>query len=260
MLRSDNGGEYTSDAFKHFCITKCIVQRFTPPNTPKANSVSERFNRVLSNRARAVIIGSKLPLFLWCYVMAAITYLYNRTISPRHSDKSPYELIFGAKPNVSHLRAYGCYMYNFAASSKLQSRALKGALIGYDTTSSAYLIYVPETKSIRRSGHVAFNEYQLLFTDETKAAADKLHLALTIRPPVMKPSIVQKSPSAPPVVMDVTQPTSTLRKRQLLMLLSEGFPLRNVTHCLLCLLLMLQLRLLTLSKLFLSPWTSLLHQ
>ena len=62
-----------------------------------------------------------------------------------HNSKTPFELLFGAKPNVKHLRAFGCvsYMYNFAAKSKLDSRAIKGALVGYDLQSSAYLIYVP---------------------------------------------------------------------------------------------------------------------
>ena len=212
LLRSDNGGEYTSDAFKSFCRDKNIEHRTTPPNTPKANSVSERFNRVLTERARAVILGSKLPNFLWAYVMSAVTYIYNRTISPTHKSKSPYEVIFGARPNVAHLRAYGCiaYMYNFAASSKLDPRAIKGALVGYDNHSSAYLIYVPESNSVRRSGHVAFHEHQLLFTNESKTRADHNHILKSLRE---KTSVPKSSSSNTPLLSKKTAACIATAKR-----------------------------------------------
>ncbi len=60
-------------------------------------------------------------------------------------------------------------VYNFAASSKLDPRAIKGALVGYDNHSSAYLIYIPESNLVRKSGHVAFHEHQLLFNYESKS-------------------------------------------------------------------------------------------
>ena len=46
-LRSDNGGEYTSDPFFEVCQNAGIVRHFTVPGTPQQNGVAERMNRTL---------------------------------------------------------------------------------------------------------------------------------------------------------------------------------------------------------------------
>ena len=79
---------------------------------------------------------------------------------------TPFEQLFGVKPNCGHLRAYGCvaYAYNFDVSrKKLDDRGIKCILVGYDLHSSAYLLYVPTTRKIIKSGHVAFNEFKTYY-------------------------------------------------------------------------------------------------
>ena len=184
LLRSDNGGEYQNEAFAAFCRSALIDHRFNPPNTPQANSYSERFNRVLEERARSMMYGSKLPKSLWAECMATVTYLYNRSLTPAHPTMTPFELLFGVKPDVSHLRAHGCvtYMYNFAQDrSKLDNRALKGVLVGYDRISSSYLVYLPELKCVRRSGHCSFNEHALYYTDDTLQVENTRELQLSLQ-------------------------------------------------------------------------------
>ena len=191
LLRSDNGGEYQNEAFASFCRSAMIDHRFNPPNTPQANSYSERFNRILEERARSMLYGSKLPKSLWAECMATVTYLYNRSLTPAHPTMTPFELLFSIKPDVSHLRAYGCvaYMYNFAPDrSKLDNRALKGVLVGYDKISSSYLIYLPELKCVRRSGHCTFNEHSLYYTDETLRAENDREMQLSLQANLAKKS------------------------------------------------------------------------
>ena len=178
LLRSDNGGEYQNQEFESFCVEQKISQRFNPPNTPAANSVSERYNRVLEERARAMLNGSFLPKCLWSVCMQTVTFLYNRSLGPMHSTMTPYELLYGVRPDVSHLRAYGCvtYMYDFSLSrQKLDNTALRGVLVGYDNNSSSYLVYVPSLRSIRRSGHCRFNEHAYYYTAES-LALEEIHL------------------------------------------------------------------------------------
>ena len=156
-LKTDNGGEYCSDEFAQFTTLHNIIHRKTPPNTPQANSLSERYNRVLGERARAML--SVTPKYLWAESMKTTTYVYNRSLSPSDptATRTPFELLFGIVPDVSNLRVFGCvaYMFNFDTSkSKLDDRAVKGTFVGYDSTSSAYLIYIHETKTVRRFGHV----------------------------------------------------------------------------------------------------------
>ena len=105
--------------------------------------------------------GGCLPTFLWDECMQATTYLYNRCIAPNSQNMTPFEQLFGVKPNCGHLRAYGCvaYAYNFDVSrKKLDDRGIKGILIGYEQNSNRYLLYVAGPRKIIRSGQVALNE------------------------------------------------------------------------------------------------------
>jgi transposase InsO family protein len=47
ILRSDNGGEYSSNEFKSFLASNGIQHQFTVPYSPQQKGVSERINRTL---------------------------------------------------------------------------------------------------------------------------------------------------------------------------------------------------------------------
>ena len=47
ILRSDNGGEYTSKEFVNFCKDVGIKRELTTPYNPQHNGVSERKNRTI---------------------------------------------------------------------------------------------------------------------------------------------------------------------------------------------------------------------
>ena len=55
MLRSDNGGEYTSHTFKQYLAQHGITQQTSCPYTPQQNRVAERKNRHLMEVARSMI-------------------------------------------------------------------------------------------------------------------------------------------------------------------------------------------------------------
>ncbi|CAA0837791.1 Uncharacterized mitochondrial protein AtMg00300, partial [Striga hermonthica] len=47
-LRSDNGGEYNSEAIKEYCADHGIRMQKTVPGTPQQNGIAERMNRTLN--------------------------------------------------------------------------------------------------------------------------------------------------------------------------------------------------------------------
>lgn len=55
VLRSDNGGEYTSDPFHKVCQDEGIKRHFTVRETPQQNGVAERMNRTLLESTMYVI-------------------------------------------------------------------------------------------------------------------------------------------------------------------------------------------------------------
>ena len=60
-LRSDRGGEFTSDEFFDFCEQHGIKRQFSTARTPQQNDVVERMNRTVQQMARAILDESGTP-------------------------------------------------------------------------------------------------------------------------------------------------------------------------------------------------------
>jgi len=65
VLRSDNGGEYTSKEFKYFCRETWIKREITTPYNPQQNGVVERKNKSIVKAMKAMIYDQGLPMHLW---------------------------------------------------------------------------------------------------------------------------------------------------------------------------------------------------
>ena len=80
-LRTDNGGEYVSKAFKDFCDLKGIKQELTAPYNPSQNGVAERMDRTFQEKVRSMLSNAKLPNGFWAEAVANAVHLINRSPS-----------------------------------------------------------------------------------------------------------------------------------------------------------------------------------
>ena len=67
----------------------------------------------------------------------------------------------GEKPEVSHLKIFGCPVYIHVSKekrSKLEPSGRKGIFVGYSESSKAYKVYIPGFKQIETSRDVTFDE------------------------------------------------------------------------------------------------------
>jgi transposase InsO family protein len=80
VLRSDNGGEYTSKGFSYFCIEARIKREYAVPYNPQQNGVAERKNRTIIEATKAMIHDQSLPMIIW--VEASMTTVYVQNKSP----------------------------------------------------------------------------------------------------------------------------------------------------------------------------------
>ena len=80
-IRSDNGGEYISDAFCSQLNQKGILHQLTSPQTPEHNGVAERKNRHIMSIVRCLLCGMHVPKSYWHMVVFTAVYLINRTPS-----------------------------------------------------------------------------------------------------------------------------------------------------------------------------------
>jgi transposase InsO family protein len=77
ILRSDNGGEYTSKEFVNFCKDVGIKRELTTPYNPQQNGVAERKNRTIMEVVKTMIHDQDLPMCLWEEATMAAVYVQN---------------------------------------------------------------------------------------------------------------------------------------------------------------------------------------
>jgi hypothetical protein len=160
-LRTDNGGEYTSTEFESYLKKEGIEHQYTIPKTPKQNGVSERMNRTLVETVRSMLADSRLPHRFWAEALATAAYLINRSPTKTLDGKTPFQAWYGKKPNVNHLRVFGCSAYIHVPKDerkKLDPKAKKCTFLGYGTSRKGYRLYDWKTSSIVHSRDVVFNE------------------------------------------------------------------------------------------------------
>ena len=76
--------------------------------------MAERQNCILT---RAILAGSDLPQYLWVEAFSTVVYLRNH--SPmRVKGKTPFEALFSRKPNVEHIRVFGCVGYSLVPKNE----------------------------------------------------------------------------------------------------------------------------------------------
>jgi hypothetical protein len=149
-LHSDNAREYKSQDFKALLDKKGAIATYSAPYTPEQNGISERFNRTIINKVRAILISSGLPKSLWGEAVLAATYIYNRT--PNSSLPgyiSPYEVRTGKKPDISNIRIFGSIAYKREPKEllkKLDIRASPYIIVGYG--SNQYRLMKPGGRTI----------------------------------------------------------------------------------------------------------------
>ncbi|GJY24736.1 ribonuclease H-like domain-containing protein [Tanacetum coccineum] len=53
----------------------------------------------------------EIPLYMWNECVLTVVYLINKLPSSVLNGKSPFEMIYGTKPKLSHIRSFGCLCY-----------------------------------------------------------------------------------------------------------------------------------------------------
>jgi transposase InsO family protein len=111
ILRSDNGGEYTSEEFANFCKYVRIKRELTTPYNPQQNGVAEIKNKNIMEAVKTMIHDQDLPMHLWEEATKTIVYVQNRLSHSALGFKTPEEMFSGKKPKVSHLKIFGCPVF-----------------------------------------------------------------------------------------------------------------------------------------------------
>lgn len=160
IIRSDRGGEYISNEYKAFLKTNGIAIQYTNPYTPEQNGVAERKNRHLVEMTRSLLLDAGLENSYWGEAIMTAIYLQNR-LPTSSTEKTPYELWFGKKPELDHLKIFGSKAYVFIPKEKRKKLDQKAELltfIGYSEETKGYRFLNKRTNQITISKDAKFVE------------------------------------------------------------------------------------------------------
>ncbi|THH06907.1 hypothetical protein EW146_g9473 [Bondarzewia mesenterica] len=141
---TDNGTEFVNDLWRGWCTEKGIIHETSVPYSPAQNGMSECGNRTWMEHVRTRNGG---------------VHWESSPIRPQ-SHSSAWEVIFGWRPHVEHLCAYGSIAYAKILDerrTKLDGKTVKCLLIGYNGR-DAYRLYEPASGHVFVSRDVVFDE------------------------------------------------------------------------------------------------------
>ena len=171
ILRSDNGGEYTGQAFKQHLAQHGILHQTSCPYTPQQNGVAERKNRHLMEVARSMMFQANVPKRFWSDAVATSCYLINRIPTKILHDQSPFEALNKYKPSLEHMRIFGCLCFVLRPKelrNKLEATSTRAMFVGYSTTQKGYKCYDPTTRRVLVSRDVKFIEAKGFYEEKNQ--------------------------------------------------------------------------------------------
>jgi hypothetical protein len=114
---------------------------------------------------KTMIHDQDLPMHLWAEAIRKTSYVQNKLSHSALGFKTPEEMFYGKKPEVSHLKIFGCLVFVHISKekrSKLDPLGKKGIFFRYCEVSKAFRIYIPGYHHIEIIRDVTFDEYATL--------------------------------------------------------------------------------------------------
>ncbi|XP_074274069.1 uncharacterized protein LOC141597501 [Silene latifolia] len=113
-IRSDNAFELgTSHLTSQFLTDHGIIHQTSCFHTPQQNGTVERKHKHLLETARTLSFQSNLPTKYWGECILTATYIIIRLPTKVLQNLSPYQVLFGKEPDLSHMRAFGWFSLCF---------------------------------------------------------------------------------------------------------------------------------------------------
>ena len=183
ILRSDNGGEYTSKEFESYLKENGITHQLSVPYNPAQNGVAERMNRTIMELTRSMLSHARMPNEFWAEAVNTSVYVRNRSPTAALNDITPYECVFKKKPDLSNLRVFGCITYTHIPDchrKKLDEKSKKSIFVGYPEGVKGFKMYDLTSHKFIRSRDVIFREKEFHNFDDRNSANSDANVFPTI--------------------------------------------------------------------------------
>jgi hypothetical protein len=125
--------------------------------------------------ARTMLDEHRTPRRFWADAISTVCYISKRILLRSILHLTPFELCFGRKLSVSHLRPFGCKCFVLKRGNldKFESRSSDGILLSYIPHDIFYHVFNLETNTVVESCDVTFDETIPYRRDVFECACDK---------------------------------------------------------------------------------------
>ncbi|KAK7585905.1 hypothetical protein V9T40_000084 [Parthenolecanium corni] len=155
-IRCDNGTEYINKNVADFVKNCGVYLRPCIPYVHALNGTAERYNNILLDKACCLQAQARVDRRYWPECINAAAYLTNQSPASTIERRTPFEIFFKKKPDVSNLTLYGSRVFtrvlDVRRRSKWDRKADRGILLGY--TDLGYRVLVNNRVIVTR--HVDF--------------------------------------------------------------------------------------------------------
>ena len=111
-VRFDGAKEFTQGPFAKHLGSRGIAVQVTAPYAHSQAGKAERYIRTIEDGIQALLADAKLPPSFWGDAVLTYQYLRNRVpTSTLPHGITPYEVMNRTKPDLSHLRVWGCQCF-----------------------------------------------------------------------------------------------------------------------------------------------------
>ena len=149
-----------SHRFTNWLAKRGMKRESTARATSQLNGRAERMWRTVVSLARSMLAGAGMKDVYWDYAMEYAVHILNRTVGDGIS-MTPYEALYGEKPDLSNLRVFGCAAYVKVPEDlrhKWSPKARKGIFVGLDAEKIGFRIMDPTTRKVFVVRNVVFDE------------------------------------------------------------------------------------------------------
>jgi hypothetical protein len=135
----------------------------------------EQKNHILVEMASTMLDEHRTPMRFWAKAISTACYISNRIFLRSILQLTPFELRFGRKSSVSHLRPFECKCFILTCGNldKFESHSFDDILLGYTPHGRPYRVYNLESNTVVESCDVTFDETAPCSRGVLECAGDK---------------------------------------------------------------------------------------
>ncbi|SOV09676.1 uncharacterized protein UDID_19281 [Ustilago sp. UG-2017a] len=104
-------GKLWSTAFRDLCLSTGVKTTASPTQQHTDNAFAEREIQTIQKIARSLLYSSNMDKLWWPHAISQATFIHNRLAGTTCRSIMLFELFYGKRPKLCHIRCFGCMVY-----------------------------------------------------------------------------------------------------------------------------------------------------